>query len=547
MLQLAILGIITVLASLVLILIHKRITAPFALLIILLLNGVVWLVCDKDSTMSIVVAALISLLSFGVYLGILFYFRSEIDYTKKFLSLSMFIDKNKQDKNNGRVIGKCLPYFSGQTKYNRSTIVQNTLALRGGTVLTGSSGSGKTRSIIEMIKQDILQHKRVAYFNFKGDQETADEIIEAAETGGKRVFFVSPEDVSFCYDPLASLDDAGKVEAILGMRKWSLDGADDHYKTGTQLFLQKTIEQFNYTGGNYLMEYYNWLKTYNCPRELFDSYNTVIKLLELTLTSAISGLFGNKGERFSFSQDDYVLIVSFTSATKTLGTAVTSLMLRDIMETGTRQAYDPDLALYIDEFGSCESPLVVKDILEKGRSCHIQALISMQDLNQLIINTNAPFLDSVLGTINTCIVYAGSTKTTAEKFSQTTIHELDNLLMSLMKPLNGKPPTAMIISKYPIFGRGGTEVYRFVPTNIKLEKNNIAGHIVHHVDHGSDETPITDHNQEEYVQEMDQQVQHSPFIEEQSKYNIPHLQQQQREEEEKKQQQPFSLDVDSFL
>lgn len=534
-----VLGIVTVIVTLALIFAHSRITAPLSLVIITLFNAALWFTCDLDVVRDIVVASIASILSYGAYLGILFYFRSEIDYTKKFLSLSMFIDKNKQKKEEGRVIGKCLPYFPGQTKYNRSTIVQNKLALRGGTVLTGSSGSGKTRSIIEMIKQDIAQDKRVAYFNFKGDQETADEIMRAAEAGGKDVYFISPETATFCYDPLASLDDAGKVEAILGMRKWSLDGADDHYKTGTQLFLQKTIEQFNYQGGNYLRAYYNWLKTYNCPRELFDSYNTVMKLLELTLTSSIGNVFTDGEESFSFEQSDYVLIVSFTSATKTLGTAVTSLMLRDIMETGTRFAYNPDLALYIDEFGSCESPLVVKDILEKGRSCHIQALISMQDLNQLIINTNAPFLDSVLGTINTCIVYAGSTKTTAEKFSQTTIHELDNLLMSLMKPLNGKPPTAMIISKYPIFERGGTEVYRFVPSAMRDNPNEKQASV----------PVLANFKQQEqqnrtslnYLSEEENAAQVNS-----SKYNIPQLQQQMVEEngQDKKQ---YSLDVDSFL
>jgi hypothetical protein len=140
-------------------------------------------------------------------------------------------------------------------------------------------------------------------------------------------------------------------------------------------------------------------------------------------------------------------------------------MFRDLMERGTRNSYSPTLCLYVDEFGSCESPLVVKDILEKGRSCGIATVISMQDLNQLSISTNPAFVDSILGTINSCIIFAGATKTTAEQLSGVQIRELSDLLMTLTKPIpeEGRPPTAMFISKYPLYEKGGTEVYRFVP------------------------------------------------------------------------------------
>ncbi len=91
----------------------------------------------------------------------------------------------------------------------------------------------------------------------------------------------------------------------------------------------------------------------------------------------------------------------------------------------------------------------------------------MQDLNQLIINTNAAFADSILGTVNSFIIYAGATRETANKLAGTQIYEIDDLLMSLKKPYNGHPPTAIYISKYPVFGKGGTEVYRLIPISSK--------------------------------------------------------------------------------
>lgn len=460
-------SVVLVIVTLLLVLFNKRITIPAGTIILATLSVIFTILTPID----LVVWNLIPILLCLVGCGYFCYRFKSLDFDKRILSFAL--DKNKTK--NGRIIGRCFPYYKKQLKYNNSMIVQNDISLNGGTIITGASGSGKTYSIINMIRQDIEQGKSVAFFNFKGDKETAEEIKKNA--GNVKVYELSWNSCSFTYDPLINLDEAGKVDAILNMRKWSIDGNDAHYKTGVQLFLQKSLKEFNYSGGNFLKEFYNFLRTYNVQREMYEAYNTTMKLLELTITSNVgSHMFVNGENEFEFdSSEQYILIVGFTSSTKALGTSITSLMLRDLMEVGTRKKYNPSLCLYIDEFGSCESTIIVKDILEKGRSCGISAVISMQDLNQLIINTNAPFLDSVLGTVNSYIVFAGSTKQTAEMMSGTQIYEIDKLIMSLRKPVNGKPPTAVFISKYPVFENGGTEVYRFipyVPKKIKLEEIN---------------------------------------------------------------------------
>lgn len=434
----------------------RRLTIPFGTVILLLASTVAILISGLN--IPSIAASVVSLVLWGVFC----YYLKDLDLDNRVLSLAIPRGATSRD---GRVIGSCLPYYKGQLQYNNSLITQSETSLRAGTIITGSSGSGKTYSIIQMIRQDLDSGRPVAFFNFKGDRETLEEIESVVSSDNVDIYHLSWDDCDFSYDPLVNLDDAGRVEAILNMRKWSIDGADDHYKTGVQLFLQKTLSEFSFSGGNFLREYYTFLRTYNVPRELLDSYNTAMKLLELTISSSAGKIFSKSDREFRFGDSrQYLLLVSFTSSTKALGTSITSLMLRDLMEVGTRTPYSPDLCLYIDEFGSCESPLVVKDILEKGRSCGISTVISMQDLNQLIINTNAPFLDSVLGTVNSYIVFAGSTRQTAEKLSGTQIYEIDRLLMSLRKPYNGNPPTAIFISKYPVFlKKGGTEVYRFIP------------------------------------------------------------------------------------
>lgn len=454
---------VLILATLILVIFGKKFTSVLAFFIITVLSflsvaSTFYFTDDNIIRVLSFIPPAICIAGYGFYC----YQFKTLDFTNKIFSLN-FLDFNRV-KEGGHLIGSCMPYYKGQLRYNGSTIVQSETSLRGGTIMTGSSGSGKTYMIKQFIKQDLSNGKSVAFFNFKGDPLTAQEIKEYVPDGVD-IFELSWDDSSFSYDPLKNLDNAGKTEAILNMRKWSLDGKDDHYKTGVQLFLQKSVESFNYKGGNYLKEYYDYLKTLNVQRELYDSYNTVMKLLELTLTSKCGvKLFTNGGEEFSFNRDrQYILIVSFSSSTKSLGTAVTSLMLRDLMETGTKKPYDQDLCLYIDEFGSCESPVVAKDILEKGRSCHIQTLLAMQDINQPIINTNEAFVDSMLGTVNTVIIFQGATAFAAEKLGGVVIYEVDNLLMSLKKPIDGRKPTAAFISKYPVFKRGGAEVYRFKP------------------------------------------------------------------------------------
>lgn len=453
-------SVVMIIFTLLLILFSKHITIPASLALL----GILSVICEIIYINNIIWFTTVPILCIAGWCVFCYYLK-DLDFDNRILSLAT--DKNKTK--NGRIIGKCFPYYKGQLKFNNSTIVQNDISLKGGIIVTGSTGSGKTYSIIEMIKQDIDNGNSVAFYNFKGDTNTTTELKEFSK-GKAKIYEISWDSCDFSYDPLINLDEAGRVDAILNMRKWSIDGSDAHYKTGVQLFLQKSLKDFEYKSGNFIKEYYNFLRKYNVQRDMYDAYNTTMKLLELTLTSNVGQiLFSTNGSNeFKFSnKEQYLLIVGFTSSTKALGTSITSLMFRDLMEVGTRNSYNPSLCLYVDEFGSCESPIIVKDILEKGRSCGISTLISMQDLNQLIINTNAPFLDSVLGTVNSYIIFAGSTKQTAEMMSGTQIYEIDKLLMSLRKPINGKKPTAVFISKYPVFCKGGTEVYRFIPYTYK--------------------------------------------------------------------------------
>lgn len=405
----------------------------------------------------------------------------------KFLPVSFFTT-SKSNGNKGfgdeRIIGNVMPYNKYQLKYNGRLIISSETAAAGGMLISGSSGSGKTFGILSMIRQAISAGRSVIFNEFKGDPEVIRNIQAYALLAGYDVYVLCDGKANFNYDPLKNLNISGRIEAVMNMRKWSLDGSDAHYKTSTQLLLQKTIGEFSKIFDQYInklemegkstdkvsytYEYFRWLGKYNAAYEEKDAYTTVTKLLEILITSSLSPMFKYQNEKTldlgKIKNDRFIIITSFISSNKDLATSFSSLFFRDLLDEYTRTAPLHNTFLYVDEFGTLENPFIIKDILEKGRSAKIATTLSMQDINQIVIQTNEAYLNSILGTINSFIVYSGATRNTAEKFAGVQLADIEAVLMNLRKPIDGKKPTALYISKYPAINKRITsEVYRFQP------------------------------------------------------------------------------------
>ena len=134
------------------------------------------------------------------------------------------------------------------------------------------------------------------------------------------------------------------------------------------------------------------------------------------------------------------------------------------MDRGTRRHYKDNLLLCIDEFGTLESSIIIKDLLEKGRSGGIQTILSILDINQIAMTSGEHFVEAILGTINNCLIHAGATQKTAELLAGVQKFDKSFDIMSLRKPYKGKSSTVLFISKYPIITKkGNQEVYRIIP------------------------------------------------------------------------------------
>lgn len=138
----------------------KRVTIPAGIAVIVIVGLLLSIICDPFGNPTVLLVPAVCVAGFA---GLKYKFRT-LNFNKRILNLAPF----KKDKS-GRVIGKCFPWYKKQLKYNHATIVQSELAMQGGTIMTGSSGSGKTYGIINSIRQDIESGKSVVFFDFKGD------------------------------------------------------------------------------------------------------------------------------------------------------------------------------------------------------------------------------------------------------------------------------------------------------------------------------------------------------------------------------------------
>ena len=428
----------------------------------------------------------------GVFIGyaVLLYVRyqrrfveedvSFLDYNEKILSILGFVNKLEKRKEDEVVIGEILPTNYKELKLNNKKVSLNNAILSGHTLVTGSSGSGKTHLMKAIMNQRLKDGYSIAFFDYKGEKDIVELLRETSRELNVEFFEFSIDTCDFCYDPLINLNETGKVEALMNTRRWDSGGADEHYRTSTQLAIQNAIRKYDkwrkQTGDprNYIAGLSDFLANYKAEPNERDGLYTLQKQLEILMTSRAKYLFAQDKKEFSFNMDkQFVVCFSFVSANKQLATSLSSMIFQDLMDRGTRHKYSPKLLLAVDEFGTIENSSIIKDLLEKGRSGGIQIVFSLLDINQIAMSSGEYFVQSILGTINNFVIFAGATQKTAEMLAGVQKFDKSFDIMSLKKPQNGKSPTALFISKFQLLSKNrNQEVFRIVPYSFNVEISN---------------------------------------------------------------------------
>lgn len=404
---------------------------------------------------------------------------SSLDFSNRIFSFHGFFNKLQKPGKDEIIVGNIMPTHRSELKYNMKPLAVDDTVLSGATLLTGATGSGKTTTMKSMMMQAIDHNKPVVFFDYKGETDILDELQEYCEKRGVPFYEFSTRTCSFSYDPLVNLNATGKVEALMNTRRWDASGADEHYKTSTQLAIQNLVQAYDKyrkqksEDCNYLVGLQRFAYGYKPEFNERDGYNTLVKQLEILMSSRAKDMLSTDKEKFTFEREEpFVICFSFISANKALANSLSSFIYQDIMDRGTRKHYNPKLLLYIDEFGTLESSTLIKDILEKGRSGGCQTIFSILDINQIAMTAGDHFVNAILGTINSFIIHAGATQQTADLLAG--VQKWDNKAFSIMdlsKPYKGKPPTALFICKYALINkRGNQEMYRIIPYVFKDKK-----------------------------------------------------------------------------
>lgn len=400
--------------------------------------------------------------------------------------------KNKKPANNIIDVGQIVPIGPVDIPKSGMTLSLSSNLLSSGLFVTGSSGSGKTYLIKDMVKQDFVNGSPVVFFDFKGDEVLRKELVEEAEKNQYNIYSFNDTQNLYFFDPLASLNAEGKIEAIMSTRKWDISGADSHYKTNAKLIIQKYITEFEKYISQKKNDFFdefdfpytaNLLKfvkatiptNYNSNITVKGAYDTLVGQLELLLESTMIGptLKDRSASHFSFKEkayfndNKYLLICTLPSENKELGNSITNLYLNNMISAAVQSGgFDKSIKLYIEEFGTLTDSFAIKDIIEKGRSLGISSCVSMQDIFQVVVHTNEAYLNSLLGTITNYIIFPGATKKASEFLSGVQIKDIDKLIQSLKRPnpdYNDRP-TALFITKNHLLERSkSSEVYKFFP------------------------------------------------------------------------------------
>lgn len=396
-------------------------------------------------------------------------------YNERILSVNG-VKNLLKSKQNKVVLGNIMPINLYELKYNNYPIVLDNSILSKHFLITGTTGSGKTTTLKSVLKQNANLGKSILFFDYKGEEGILDELEEFANKKGIPYFEFSTRRCDFSYDPFINLNETGKVEALMSTRRWDSRGADEHYKTGTQLLIQNVIRSYDKVREkddktNYIVGLYRHLLEYKPETNEIDGHKTLVKQLEILLSSRAAQMFVGNKEKFTFETDEqYIIAFSFTASNKSLANYISAFVFRDLMDRGARKKFSPNTVVVVDEFGTLENSSIIKDLLNMGRSVGLQVLFSVLDVNLITENQGEAFVNSILGAIGSFIIHAGSTKHTAELLSGVQKYDKDFDIMSVRPPIPEKniKPTAVFITKHPIVNRKDSqETYRYVPYDYK--------------------------------------------------------------------------------
>lgn len=341
------------------------------------------------------------------------------------------------------------------------------------TLIAGNTGSGKTITMLSLVKNDIMNNMPLVLIDFKRSPEFASKLAKwTKEYGGNFYHFVNGNpkyyDVEHSsgqsfYDPLSGGSATSKADMVLGMREY--DTASAVYKSNMQQLLQILFSMLYYadrskapsidwdSGGIYQLA--TAVSDGNITELASACEGTPIEKDAEALDLASRGKTGLKhamdelqGQVRTIVASEYgrwmktsksgsiidlfkltqepgnVILFSLNSDSEPeFARYVGSMILADLTATSAKRrnaGMKNQVNVYIDEFQAV-NPDSVTSLLEKSRESRIAMTLAQQSFEQIVAASDKngeAYLLSVLDTCSNFIIHNGSTEDSATRLSK---------------------------------------------------------------------------------------------------------------------------------
>jgi type IV secretory pathway TraG/TraD family ATPase VirD4 len=106
------------------------------------------------------------------------------------------------------------------------------------TLVVGTTGSGKTTTICNVVEYAIIQKYPMIYIDGKGDKDLFARVENFAKKNNRPFYYFSMSGKSMAYNPLVTGGYSAKKDRIIAIRHWS----EEHYRKLAEAYLQTVLQ-----------------------------------------------------------------------------------------------------------------------------------------------------------------------------------------------------------------------------------------------------------------------------------------------------------------
>ena len=336
----------------------------------------------------------------------------------------------------------------GVDKYARAVELSDKAANQH-TLVLGTTGSGKTVTVCNIVESAINRGLPLIYIDGKGDYDLACRVARYGRERNRPVSVFAMAGESMTYNPLAVGGFTSKKDRIIELREWS----EEHYKKLAEGYLQsvfKTMERCGIACDMVSLSENLDLKKLKAlvranqskipdAQGLMDELNNqeqASKSIESLVAEIRNFTASEIGPLFRIAENKPVLTLAniletkgiayfclpaleFPSMAQTLG----RLIINDLKATMAQQlsgGIRDKVYVIFDEFSVFAGEQVL-NVINMGRSAGIHAVLSTQSLSDIASGRkeNADhFINQVLGNCNNFILHRQNSPEDAEKLAE---------------------------------------------------------------------------------------------------------------------------------